>query len=136
MVAERKLIGWLTLKAQSRQSTQYFPVNVEKYMYRGTNSVPIQNQFSKPWIFALKGEKGVLLLPAWLCIAGSEQTVAANTSLHTSDDTTAVDICGAGTSLPGLGLSPSACGTVSSCMGLVRIAGCASVLSVSTWRKK
>lgn len=43
------------------RSTQYFPLNVKKSMY-----IVI---FSEPRIFALKGEKGVVLLPAWLCIA-------------------------------------------------------------------
>lgn len=74
--------------------------------------------------------------PGFALLGLSRRSAAANTSLHTSDGTTAVDICGAGTSLLGLGLSPSACGTVSSWVGLVRVPGYASVVSVSTWRKK
>lgn len=65
------------------RSTQYFPLNVKK-------SMDIV-MFSEPRIFALKGEKRCLITPS---LAGlSRQSVTANTSLHTSDDTPAVDSC-------------------------------------------
>lgn len=130
MLAEHKLVGCLTLKVQSRQN--YSVLSSE------CKEIHVQRDIHEAMDFCFERGKRCPVTPrlALCCWVWADGLWLLTLPCIPPMVLQLLISVGAGTSPLALGLSPCACGTGSSCMKLVRVAGCASVLSVSTWRKK